>query len=88
MTTVERREQLRLAKQAQRKRDKNARRKMNPEAGAQLTLTLSSGDKAILAELVTMGEGSSMSEILVNLLHKHPKYRQAKARLPGLFLQG
>lgn len=77
-----RREQLRLAKAAQRKRDRAGRRKLDPTASDQITITLPAPEKAILQEIAEL-LGVSAAEVLLAPLRRHRKRAEALARLKG-----
>lgn len=91
---IKRREYLRQKKRESRERARKKSRLASTrrsgelaEMTAQVSLTLTVGAKAILAELAN-DAGTSMSGVVEELLQRHKNARKIRARLPGLFPGG
>ncbi len=81
----ERREYLRIKKQESRARAKKKLREMDPSAPDQMTLTLSTGTKAIIKHAAKK-EGISASSWIERLVLRQTRtVRSAKEAMPGLF---
>lgn len=94
MTTTDRREYLRQKKAESRARAKKLARSSTArrdgraaEVTAQLSLTVSTGAKAILQELAR-GQGVSMSALVEDMITHHPRATAIRRSLPGLFPDG
>lgn len=94
MTTADRREYLREKKAESRARARKLVRSRTArqdgraaEVTAQLSLTVSTGAKAILSALATE-QGASMSAIVESLIINHPRASAIRRGLPGLFPEG
>ena len=81
----ERREYLRIKKRESRLRAKKQRHKMDPTASDQMTLTLSTGAKAIIKHAAKK-EGISASAWIERLVMRQSMaVKSAKEAMPGLF---
>jgi hypothetical protein len=94
MTTADRREYLRQKKAESRARAQKLVRSRTArqdgraaEVTTQLSLTVSTGAKAILSAL-SAEQGASMSAIIESLIISHPRAAAVRRSLPGLFPQG
>jgi siderophore synthetase component len=84
-TESERREYLRIKKRESRLRAKKQRYKMDPTASDQMTLTLSTGAKAIIKHAAKK-EGISASAWIERLVMRQTRaVKSAHEAMPGLF---